>query len=75
MDDKKIIMLPDVTQNVLTYTAVPQLKRPGQPMSKGKFVIWNAIDQFQTAEFMGVKSAGVPILTAVDQVYTAKVCA
>lgn len=73
MDDKKIIMIPDVTSNVLTYTAVPQLKKLGQPLTKGKFVVWNAIDPFQDAEFMGVKSAGLPLFGAVDQVYTEKV--
>jgi hypothetical protein len=75
LPSKKLIMIPSQPQNVLTYTAVPQLLKPGTMPAKGKFHVWSAIDQFKQAEFMGVKSAGIPILTAVDQVYTEKVIA
>lgn len=73
MDPKKIVMVPDVQQNVLTYCAVPQKIRMGQAPKKGKFLMWTAEDTFLDAEFTGVKSAGIPLLGAVDQVYTERV--
>lgn len=75
MDPKKIVMQPDSTKHVLTYCAVPQKIRPGQAPRKGKFLPWTAEDIFRDAEFAGVKSAGVPILVAKDQVYTERVVA
>lgn len=75
MDDDSIVMTPDVTKNVLTYTAVPQRLRPGMTPTKSKFTTWTAVDEFQDADFTGVKSAGIPILGAVDQVYTERVVA
>lgn len=75
VDAKKIIMLPETRSNVLVYTAVPQKRMPGVPPAKGKFLVWNAEDRMHDAEFIGVKSAGIPMLGGVDQVYTAQVVA
>lgn len=75
VDTKKIIMIPEMCSNTLTYTAVPQRIKPGIMPTKGKFLVWNAISEFNDAEFMGVKSAGLPILGGVDQVYTEQVVA
>jgi hypothetical protein len=73
MDDKKVVLTPEINTNVLTYTAVPQLLTQGQMPVKGKFLVWDAISNFKDAHFMGVKSAGIPILVGVDRVYTEKV--
>lgn len=76
VDPKKIVMVPsEMRANTLVYTAVPQLIEPGQAPVKSKFVVWNAVSEFKDAAFSGVKSAGVPILNAVDQVYTEQVVA
>lgn len=75
MDTNKIVMVPDVPQNVLTYTAVPQLLTTGQTPVKGKFQVWDAVSEFKDAHYMGVKSAGFPALGGIDQVYTAQVLA
>lgn len=73
VDPKKIIMLPEQTPFVLSYAAVPQLLTQGQPPKKGKFLVYDVIDERATAHLIGVKSAGVAIPVGVDQIYTAKV--
>lgn len=73
LDDKKVIMVPSQTSNVLVYTAVPQDFTKGMGPRKGKWQTWN--DVKRTAMYQGIDSAGVPILGAVDQVYTEKVVA
>ena len=75
LDPKKVVMLPDTLPGVMTYTAVPQRVRPGQSPTKSKFTVYTAVDEFQDAEYTGVKSAGIPILAGIDQVYTEKVVA
>lgn len=76
VDTKKIVMIPaEMRSQTLTYTAVPQRIIPGQTPAKGKFLVWNAVSEFNDAEFMGAKSAGIPTLVAVDQVYTEQVVA
>lgn len=73
LDDKKVIMVPSVAQNVLTYCAVPADLTKGLIARAGKFQTWDEIKR--TAHNIGVDSAGVPMLGAVDQVYTEKVVA
>lgn len=73
LQPKKLVMVPSVTSNTLVYTAVPQDFTKGLGPRKGKWQTWNnvkrqAIDQ-------GVDSAGIPMLGAIDQVYTEKVVA
>lgn len=75
MDTKKIIMVPEMTANVLSYAAVPQLLTTGIAPKKGKFLVYDYIDTRATAHILGVKSAGVAIPVGVDQIYTAKVVA
>jgi hypothetical protein len=75
VNPKKVIILPEETANVLTYCAVPLLTEQGAMLSKGKFSTYRALDQFAQAEFRGVRSAGIPIQAAVDQVYTEQVVA
>lgn len=75
LDEKKVIMVPEMSMNTLTYTAVPQKIMPGTLPTSGKFKVYSYEDVARDAEFMGVKSAGIPTLVAVDQVYTEQVVA
>lgn len=74
-DDKKVIFVPSQSKNTLTYTAVPQKILPGTLPVAGKFKVYAYEDVARDAEFMGVKSAGIPTLVAVDQVYTEQIAA
>lgn len=73
LDPDKIIVIPQVTRNVLAYASVPQLLSTGATPVKGKWFIYNWPDMKLTSHDYGVKSAGVAIPVAVDQIYTAKV--
>ena len=75
MPAKKILMLPEVTANVIAYAAVPQLLTGGIAPKKGKFLAYEYIDEKTTSHQMGVKSAGVAVPVAVDQAFTAQVLA
>lgn len=70
MNTKKVVMLPEVTANVLAYAAVPQLLTRGQAPQKGKFLVYDHIDELATAHLIGVKSAGAAVPVAIDQAYT-----
>lgn len=74
MDPKKIVMTPDEGPlGVLTYTAIPEVLDHGQEPSKGKFHVWEDLNKRKGYHDYGVKSAGLPLLAAVDKVFTAKV--
>lgn len=75
LDPKKIVVLPQVTANVLSYAAIPQLLVDGQMPKKGKFVFDNYIDTRKKNHIFDVQSAGLAIPVAVDQIYTAQVLA
>jgi len=75
MHEKKILMLPEQTNNVLTYGAVPQLLSTGLEVKKGKFVTYDFPDERKATHEMGVKSAGIAIPVAVDQAYVVQVLA
>lgn len=49
--------------------AVPQIVRT----ERGEYNPYEYVDQYESAHIFGVRSAGVAILTAVDQVYTVQV--
>lgn len=76
-----VVMLPEVTSMVLSYAAVPQLlyavdgSYDGVMPKQGKFLVYDYIDVEKTAHNFGVKSAGVPIPVAVDQIYSVRVLA
>jgi Phage major capsid protein E len=75
LDSKSIVVLPENTRFVLSYAAVPQLLSTGAPPVKGKFIFYNYPDLKNETHEYGIKSAGVAIPVAVDQIYTAKVLA
>jgi hypothetical protein len=73
IDPTKVILLPEIPRFVLSYAAVPQLLNDGAAPRKGAYVISNYIDERNTAHIFDIKSAGVAIPVAVDQIYTMKV--
>ncbi len=75
LDPKSIYIVPKNPRFVMAYAAVPQLLSTGAVPMASKFVFTNFPDlKLNTHEFH-VKSAGVAIPVAVDQIYTVKVIA
>lgn len=72
LDPKKIIMLPENPRFNLAYAAVPQLLR-GAPPKKGAYLISRYEDEQASAEIIDVKSAGIAVPVAIDQIFTAQV--
>lgn len=77
MDPDKIIVLPTATPKfILGFAAVPQLIDETNPVPrKGAFIYGDYKDERNATHDYDVKSAGVAIPVAVDQIYTAKVVA
>ena len=82
VDAKKVILVPEKPSFKLGFAAVPQVLRTGAGLAEdmelpqvtaAPYVIGDYVDQRNTAHIMEIKSAGVPIPTAVDQIYTLKV--
>ena len=80
LDAKKVVLLPENPRFKLAFAAVPQLLGSNggieplsgvSPMAAQPFVVGNYTDPINSAHIMDIKSAGMPILTAVDQVITA----
>lgn len=79
MDQNKIVMLPEKTNFILSYAAVPQIIMGAgggyiTPQA-GKWLVSEEIDTFNVSHKMDVKSAGLAVPVAVDQIYTAQVVA
>lgn len=76
LDPKSIYIVPKNTKMVMAYAAVPQLLSTGAiaPVAS-KFVFTNYPDLELMTHKFHVKSAGVAIPVAVDQIYTIKVIA
>ena len=72
MNAKKIVILPQNPDFNLVFAAVPQLIENGG-LTKGAFKYGNYIDEKNDKHIFDVKSAGVAIPVAVDQIYTAQV--
>ena len=77
LDPKSIYIVPaEQLKNVLAFAAVPQLLSTGASIPvASKFVFTNYPDLELMTHKFHVKSAGVAIPVAVDQIYTAKVIA
>jgi len=74
IDPKKVILLPEAPKFKLSFGAVPQLLDGSAPQ-KGAYMISEYFDSRKVAHEMHIKSAGVAIPVAVDQIYTRKVIA
>lgn len=74
VNSKKFILLPETPNFDMAFGAVPRLldgsKAAG--VKKGAFVFGDFVDPRHDAHVYDVKSAGVAIPTAIDQIYTAK---
>lgn len=75
IDDTKVVLIPEKPRFKLAFAAVPRLLKAGAPVVKGAFLFGEYMDEKNSAHIMDVKSAGVAIPVAVDQIYTMKVLA
>lgn len=81
INDKKIIVLPESPKFVLGFAAVPQLLGSkadvgaGVSAKRGAYLVGEFLDERNTSHVIDIKSAGVAIPVAVDQIYTAQVVA
>jgi len=79
LDDKKVIVLPSKPRFVYAHAAVPRLLNLNgqsvQDLRQGAYVPYEYKDERNTTHNFGIKSAGVPLLVGIDQVYTMKVIA
>lgn len=67
---KKFIILPENPNFVLAHAAVPQLIGGNTSVNKAAYVIGEYKDERNTAHIYDIKSAGVAVPVAVDQIYT-----
>ena len=85
LDDKKIVITPTNKHFKLGFAAVPQvLVESGAsngnlpslaPLQAQPYVVDQYVDQMNSSHKMRIKSAGLAIPTAVDQMYTVQVVA
>jgi hypothetical protein len=75
IDTDKVIMLPETPMFKFGFAAVPQLVTQGGGVKKGKFIFDDFVDDRKKTHEFDIQSAGLPIPTAVDQIYTVKVVA
>ena len=81
MNDKKLVVIPEAPKFVLGYAAVPQLLGSkadvgaGVSAKRGAYLIGEFLDERNTSHVIDIKSAGVAVPVAVDQLYTAQVVA
>ena len=83
IDDKEVIVIPMKPRFKLAFASVPKIMRDTQNAEfpefitqvKAAFVIGNYVDQRNDKHVFDIKSAGLPIPTAVDQIHTTKVLA
>jgi len=72
---KKVILVPENPKFVLAFAGVPQLIDGNSVPQKGAFIFGNYTDERNSAHIFDIKSAGVAVPTAVDQIYTVQVVA
>jgi len=75
VDPKKVIMLPQSPDFVMSYAACPQLLSPNTPPVTGAFIFSDYIDERKRAHEYHCESAGLPVPVAIDQIYTFKAVA
>lgn len=73
LDEDKMVILPENPRFKFGFAAVPQLATVGGGVKKGKFIFGDYVDERKASHEYDVKSCGLPIPVAVDQIYTAKV--
>jgi hypothetical protein len=76
INDKKVVALPESPEFNLVFAAVPQLPSiNGGVVKKGAFIFGEYVDEKNTVHIQDVKSAGVALPVAVDQIVTYQVVA
>lgn len=76
MDPKKVVVIPEKTNFALGFAAVPQLIDEENPKpKKGAYIIGDYKDKRLHKHIWDIRSAGIAIPVAVDQIYTLKACA
>ena len=81
MNAKKIVILPDNPNFNLGFAAVPQLMGKkaevgaGLAGKRGAYLVGEYLDERNSAHIIDIKSAGVAIPVAIDQIYTETVVA
>ncbi len=83
LNEKKVILIPQAPRFIFSFAAVPMIKRdlPKAEFSnfisqtQAAFVIGNYIDERDEKHVFDMKSSGIPIPVAVDQIWTAAVLA
>lgn len=78
----KMIMLPEVTNNIVGYGALPMVvDMPGPEFgqtirqTQGRFFVGQYVDLKGRAEYFDISSAPLAIPIAIDQIYTSQVVA
>ena len=75
LNPKKVVLLPENPEFILTYAAVPQLIEDGQIPQKGAYLIQDFIDRKKVAHEISIKAAPLAVPVAVDRIYTVQVVA
>lgn len=75
INSKKFILLPEAPRFVLGFAAVPQLATVNGGVKRGAYIVGDYIDERNHKHIFDIRSAGVAIPVAVDQIYTRKVIA
>ena len=75
INPKTAILLPENPEFTMAFAAVPQLIGPGMQPAKGKYLFGDYVDQRLGKHVFDIKSAGVAIPKAIDQIYTIKTLA
>jgi hypothetical protein len=76
IDPKNMIIIPETPKFVLGFAAVPQLVDEENPtIQKGAYIIGDYKDRRNHKHVYDIRSAGVAIPVAVDQIFTRKVLA
>lgn len=76
IDPKKVVILPENPRFTIGFAAVPQLYGrsenvgAGLAAKRGAYLIGEYLDERNAAHIIDIKSAGVTIPVAVDQIYT-----
>lgn len=74
INPKKIIVLPAATNFEMCYAAVPQLLTGGGMMlQQGPWLPYDYVDVRKCTHDFGIKSAGVPVPVAIDEMHTTQV--
>lgn len=73
--EENVILLPEIPRFTMAYAAVPVLMKEGAQPMRGQYVLGDYIDERNSAHIFDIKSAGVAVPVAVDQIYTLKVVA